>query len=140
MPWDRLSASALAKAQNSLVREQVRHVVAPFSPYWKARLAELDLAPSSIDGVASLERVPAVGERDVSPTGDPAGMAALVVQTSESGFALHGRGPTVRRALRQRLTSVAAYRRTIESETRPTSYVWSGLGFRYPLASTRSDL
>jgi phenylacetate-coenzyme A ligase PaaK-like adenylate-forming protein len=138
--WDRQSAKALGKLQDERVREQVRHVVAPFSPYWKRRFAELGQTPSSVDGVAGLAQVPAVGERDVSPSGEPAGMAALVLQASESGFALHAEGPKLRRALRLRLTDKQSYRALVEGDTRPTAYVWTGLGFRYPLASTRGDL
>src|SRR4051794_39261995 len=67
-------------------------------------------------------------------------MAALVLQAGEGGFTLHAAGPTLRRALRLRLTHRDAYRRLVETDTKPTSYVWSGLGFRYPLASTRGDL
>src|SRR4051794_41571268 len=67
-------------------------------------------------------------------------MAALVLQAGEGGFTLHAAGPTLRRALWLRLTHRDAYRRLVETDTKPTSYVWSGLGFRYPLASTRGDL
>src|SRR4051794_33952205 len=67
-------------------------------------------------------------------------MAALVLQAGEGGFTLHAAGPTLRRALWLRLTHRDAYRRVVETDTKPTSYVWSGLGFRYPLASTRGDL
>src|SRR4051794_41619749 len=67
-------------------------------------------------------------------------MAALVLQAGEGGFTLHAAGPTLRRALRLRLMHRDAYRRLVESDTKPTSFVWSGLGFRYPLASTRGDL
>ena len=140
MAWDRLSARGLAATQDRLVREQVQHAVAPFSPWWKSRLAQLGTAGSSIDSVAKLATVPAVGERDVSPNADPGGMAALVLQAGEGGFALHASGPTLRRALRLRLTRRDAYQRLVETDTKPTSYVWSGLGFRYPLASTRGDL
>lgn len=138
--WDRLSASALRKLQDRLVAEQVRHVVAPFSPYWKVRLAEVGRTAGSIDAVSSLATVPAVGERDVSPTGDPAGMARLVVQTTEGGYALHAKGPDLRRALRRRVSGGDAYRGVVAYDTKPTSYVWSGLGFRYPVASSRRDL
>lgn len=136
MSWDQLSD----RARDGLVREQVRHVVAPFSPFWRSRLREIGVDVSSLDAAAALERVPAVGERDVSPDGDPADMAALVLQAGESGFALHAPGPSLRRALRQRVLSRDTYRRTVDAETKPTTYVWSGLGFRYPLASTRGDL
>jgi phenylacetate-coenzyme A ligase PaaK-like adenylate-forming protein len=138
--WDRLSAGALSKLQDRLVAHQVQHVVGPFSPYWKARLAELGRRASTIGSVAALEALPAAGERDVAPDGDPAGMARLVVQASEGGFVLHAKGPTVRRVLRMRATGNKDYLKVIAHETKPTSYVWSGLGFRYPLASTRADL
>jgi phenylacetate-coenzyme A ligase PaaK-like adenylate-forming protein len=126
--------------QDRLVREQVRDVVAPFSPYWKQRLHELGRTPSSIDSVAALATLPAAGERDVSPDGDPARLAALVLQASESGFALHASGPSLRRALWRRLTSREEYQRIVDSDTKASSYVWSGLGIRFPVASTRGDL
>lgn len=140
MPWDRLSARALGKLQDRLVREQVRHAVGPFSPYWKSRFSQLGTSTGSIDSVTKLGTVPAVGERDVSANGDPAGMAALVLQAGEGGFALHAAGPRLRRALWLRVAHRDAYRRLVETDTKPTSYIWSGLGFRYPLASTRADL
>ena len=112
----------------------------PFSPYWKARLAELGRGASTIGSVDALQGLPAAGERDVAADGDPAGMARLVVQASEGGFVLHAKGPTVRRALRHRVSGGDRYARLIAHETRPTSYVWAGLGFRYPIASTRADL
>jgi hypothetical protein len=138
--WDRLSATGLRKLQDRLAAHQVQHVVGPFSPYWKARLAELSRRASSIGSAAAIEGLPASGERDVAPDGDPAGMARLVVQASEGGFMLHAKGPTVRRALRHRVTGRDRYAKLVAHETKPTSYVWSGLGFRYPIASTRSDL
>jgi hypothetical protein len=93
-----------------------------------------------VDSVAALATVPAVGERDVSPTGDPAAMAALVLQASESGFTLHAQGPTLRKAMRLRATNKNAYERLVERDTRPNTYVWTGLGFRFPVASSRADL
>src|SRR4051794_38608304 len=112
--------------QDSLVRQQVRDAVAPFSPYWKGRFAELGRSAADVGGVAALESVPAGGERDVSPRADAAGMAALVLQAGEGGFALHTTGPMLRRALRLRLTHRDAYRRLVETDTKPTSYLWSG--------------
>lgn len=138
--WDRLSEAGLRKLQDRLVAHQVQHVVGPFSPYWKTRLAELGRRATSIGSAAAIEGLPAAGERDVAPDGDPAAMARLVVQASEGGFVLHAKGPTVRRALRHRVTGGGHYAKLIAHETRPTSYVWAGLGFRYPIASTRADL
>jgi phenylacetate-coenzyme A ligase PaaK-like adenylate-forming protein len=138
--WASLNDKQLHKLQDQLVAQQVQHVVGPFSPYWKERLAEIGRRASSIDSTRALEQLPAAGERDIAPDGNPAGMARLVVQSGEGGFTLHAPGPALRRALRLRVTRRDAYTRVITSETKPTSYVWSGLGFRYPIASTRADL
>ncbi|MCW2607554.1 MAG: hypothetical protein JWO60_2247, partial [Frankiales bacterium] len=77
---------------------------------------------------------------DLCPDGDPAGAAALVLQAGEQGWALHAPGPVLRRALVQRLVSPRGYRAAVEGDTRPTSFVWGGLGVSFPLASTRGDL
>lgn len=138
--WDRHSAKSLAALQNESVRRQIQDSIAPFSPLWRRRFAELNRKPSSIKTVTDLAGLPAMGERDVSPSGDPLGMSALVLQAGEVGFTLHSPGPEVRRAMRLRLTRRDAYRRVVDADTRATSYVLSGLGFRYPLASTRNDL
>lgn len=138
--WDQRSAKSLASLQNELVRRQVQDSIAPFSPLWRRRFAELGRPPGAIKTVADLASVPAMGERDVSPNGDPAAMSALVIQAGEVGFTLHSPGPEVRRAMRLRLSHRDAYRRVVDADTRATSYVFSGLGFRYPLASTRNDL
>lgn len=81
-----------------------------------------------------------MGERDVSPNGDPAAMAALVLQAGEAGFALHASGPALRRAIRLRAMRKDAYQRVVDADTRATSYVFAGVGMRYPIASTRADL
>jgi phenylacetate-coenzyme A ligase PaaK-like adenylate-forming protein len=137
--WDRRKDSQRRRLQDELVRAQTRAAVGG-SAYWKQRFAAIGRAPASISGAAALESVPAVGERDVSPNGDAAAMAALVLHGGERHFALHASGPALRRALRLRATRSSAYRRIVDSETKATAYVWSGLGFRYPLAYTRGDL
>ena len=128
------------KLVDAAVRRQVVDAVGPFSPWWKARLAALGRKPASLSTAEGVAALPAVGERDVCPDGDPRGMAALVLQGSESGFALHADGPVLRRALLSRLVRPGSYRAIVEADTRPTSFVWAGLGFQHPLASTRSDL
>jgi hypothetical protein len=138
--WDRRTPKQLAKLRESEVRRQVVDAVAPFSPWWKARLKTLGRSARSVGSLAGLSELAAVGERDVCPDGDPRGMAALVLQGSESGFALHAEGPVLRRALVSRLARPGSYRSIVEADTRPTSFVWAGLGLHYPLASTRSDL
>src|SRR3954454_23333065 len=138
--WDRRSTQQLSKQQEAAVRSQVLHAVAPFSPYWRTRLKTLGRTPASSATVDGLSKLPAVGERDICPDGDPAGAGALVLQAGESGFALHAQGPVLRRAMIDRLVRPGAYRAVVEADTRPTSYVWAGLGLRYPIASTRSDL
>ncbi len=139
-PWHSHTESSLAQLQDSLVRSQVRDSVAPFSPLWRRRFSELNRKAASIRTVADLETVPAMGERDVSPTGDPAGMSSLVLQAGEAGYALHAPGPDLRRAIRLRATRNDDYGRVVDADTRATSYVFSGAGFTYPIASTRADL
>src|SRR3954469_7124251 len=138
--WDRRTPKQLAKLRASAVRTQVVDAVAPFSPWWKARLKTLGRTASSVGSLGGLASLPAVGERDVCPDGDPRGMAALVLQGSESGFALHAEGPVLRRALVTRIARPTSYRSIVEADTRPTSFVWAGLGRRAPVATTRSDL
>ncbi|HET7405548.1 MAG TPA: hypothetical protein VFJ21_00225 [Mycobacteriales bacterium] len=138
--WDTWSDKELRDRQDALLRAQVADAVAPFGPFWRERFRALGISPSSVKSVAGLSRLPAVGERDISPDGDPAAMAALVLQPSETGYAVHATGPAVRRALARRLVSTQAYRQVVETDTRPTSYLTTGLGFRWPLASTRGDL
>jgi phenylacetate-coenzyme A ligase PaaK-like adenylate-forming protein len=137
--WDRRSAKQIASLQDELVRAQVR-LVGSASSYWKQRFDDIGRSPTAFQNVTSLAALPAVGERDVSPQGDAAAMAGLVLQGGERQFALHTSGPQLRRALRLRVTRSSDYQRIVDAETRPTSYVWTGLGFRYPLASTRGDL
>src|SRR5581483_5119998 len=139
-PWDRYPPASLAALQDELVRRQVHDSIAPFSPFWRERFTALARRPDSIRSVSDLATLPAAGERDVSPDGDPGAMSSLVLQAGEVGFTLHSPGPDVRRAMRLRLTRGGAYRRIVDADTRPTSYVFTGLGFRYPLASTRNDL
>src|SRR4051794_1354682 len=137
--WDRRSDSRLRKLQDELVRAQAR-AVSSGSAYWKQRFAAAGRTASSINGAADLEALPAVGERDVSANGDGAAMAALVLHGGERQFALHTSGPQLRRAIRLRALRSSAYRRVVESETKPTTYAWTGLSFRYPLAYTRGDV
>ena len=137
--WDRRSEKRLRKLQDELVRAQAR-AVSSGSAYWKQRFAAAGRTASSITDAAALESLPAIGERDVSANGDPSAMAALVLHGGERQFALHTSGPTLRRAIRLRALRSSAYRRVVDSETKPTTYAWTGLGFRYPLAYTRGDL
>lgn len=126
--------------QDELVRNQIRDSVAPFSPLWRRRFNELNRKAGSVHNVADLATIPAMGERDISPTGDPAGMASMVLQAGEAGYALHAPGPALRHALRVRAGRSQNYHQIVDADTRATSYVFSGSGFTYPIASTRSDL
>jgi hypothetical protein len=138
--WDRRTPQQLARQQDAAVRAQVVDAVAPFSPWWRARLRALGQPPTAYANVQALERLPAAGERDVCPDGDPAGAAALVLQAGEAGYALHAAGPRLRSALLRRALRPSSYRAVVEADTRPTSFVWAGLSLRFPVASTRSDL
>lgn len=137
--WDTRRPKRNLALQDELVRAQVR-AVGSSSPFWRQRFADLGRSPRSVDGVGALAAVPAAGERDVSPTGDPAGMSGLVMQGGEKQFALHTSGPQLRRAIRLRITRSSDYQQIVDGETKPTAYSWAGLGFRYPIASTRGDL
>jgi hypothetical protein len=138
--WDRRTPAAQDRQRTAALRTQVVEAVAPFSPWWRARLAALGRTPSEVATPAGLATLPAVGERDVCPDGDPAGAAGLVLQAGERGWALHAEGPQLRKALSRRLVSRDSYRAVVEADTRPTSFVWAGLAMRYPVASTRRDL
>ncbi|MCU1691339.1 MAG: hypothetical protein JWM64_430, partial [Frankiales bacterium] len=138
--WDRRTPAQQRSTAEAAVRAQVVDAVGPFSPWWRERFAALGRSPSAVATVQGLAELPAVGERDLCPDGDPKGAAALVLQAGERGFALHASGPVLRRALAQRLVAPGGYRATVEADTRPTSFVFGGLGVRFPVASTRGDL
>lgn len=140
MSWDRRTPKQLTAAQQSALKTQLVDGIGPFSPYWRARFKELGKTASQLATAESLATVPAVGERDVCADGDPSAAAALVLQAGESGWALHAEGPKLRRALASRLVRPGSYRAVVEADTRPTSFVFAGLGLRFPVASTRSDL
>ncbi len=122
------------------MRSQVVDAVAPFSPFWRARLQGLGRQAEQVATLEGLRALPAAGERDLCPDGDAASAAGLVLQAGESGFALHADGPSLRRALARRLAVPGSYRAVVEADTRPTSFVWAGQAVRFPVASTRSDL
>ena len=138
--WDRRTPAQLTSQRETAVRTQVVDAVAPFSPFWRDRLTALGRTAASVATPAGLASLPAAGERDVCPDGDPAGAAGLVLQAGESGYALHADGPSLRRALTRRLAAPGSYRAVVEADTRPTSYVFAGRAVRFPVASTRSDL
>ena len=137
--WDRRTPRQLSAQRDAAVRSQVLDAVAPFSPFWRDRLTALGRTAASVATPAGLASLPAAGERDVCPDGDPVGAAGLVLQAGESG-ALHADGPPVRRALTRRLVAPGSYRAAVEADTRPTSYVFAGLALSFPVASTRNDL
>ncbi|MGI8535999.1 MAG: hypothetical protein ACR2K2_05765 [Mycobacteriales bacterium] len=138
--WDRRTSKQLTKERDAAVRAQVVDAVAPFSPFWRERFTALGRTASQIGSLSGLRQLPAAGERDVCPDGDPAGAASLVLQAKESGYVLHADGPSLRKALSRRLTAPGSYRALVEADTRPTSYVYAGQALRFPVASTRSDL
>ena len=138
--WDRRSAAQLRSAREAALRAQLVDAVGPFSPFWRQRLTDLGGAAQTAGTPAGLAELPAVGERDVCPDGDPRGAAALVLQAGERGWVLHAEGPRLRRALVRRLVAPRSYAAVVEADTRATSFVWAGLGMRFPVASTRGDL
>lgn len=138
--WDQRSPGSTSTLQARALKTQIVDVVAPFSPWWRGRLRDLGRTADQVATPDGLAALPAAGERDICPDGDPRGAAALVLQAGESGWALHAEGPRLRRALARRLTSARSYAAVVEADTRPTSFVWAGRGMRFPVASSRSDL
>ncbi|HVE63705.1 MAG TPA: hypothetical protein VNB94_07885 [Mycobacteriales bacterium] len=138
--WDKRDPKAQRKAADALLRRQLRDAVGPFSPFWRERFTALRLTANSIATVAQLSKVPAVGERDICPDGDPRGAARLVLQADEAGFAMHAGGPDLRKALVKRAIGSSSYRRQVEAQIRPTTYHYAGQALTFPVASTRSDL
>jgi len=140
MAWDTKSTKKQQSDQASALRSQVLDAVGPFSPFWRSRFKSLGTTAAKVATPGGLFGLAAVGERDVCPDGAPTGAAALVLQAGESGWALHAEGPQLRKALTRRLVRKGTYRAMVEADTRPTTFVFAGLGFRWPVASTRSDL
>lgn len=138
--WDRRTPSQQIKVRDAALRRQLRDGVGPFSPFWRERFTALRVPAASIEKAADLAKLPAVGERDVCPDGDPADAARLVLQADEAGFAQHAYGPDLRKALLYRVAGQARYRRQVEAEVRPTSFHFAGRGMTFPVASTRNDL
>lgn len=138
--WDRASAASIATLQGKALAEQVSARLARYQPYWRETVRGTGLRAAEVRTLGDLARIPPVGERDLCPDGDPSGGARLVLQPDEQGFALHADDREFRRAVRQRLTSPAAYRRTVDDATRPIAYHEGGLAIRFPIASTRADL
>jgi len=141
MPWDRRSAQQQEAQRVRALTDQLTHAVGPFSPYWRVRFSELGTTAAAQAKPAALAALPPVGERDVCPDGDPRGAASLVLQAGEESWALHAEGPVLRQAMLRRLLGrTGSYRRVVETDTRPTTFVEAGLSFRFPVASTRGDL
>lgn len=138
--WDRRTPQQHAKVRDAALQRQLRDRVGPFSPFWRERFTSLRVPAASIKSAADLAKLPAVGERDVCPTGDPAEAARLVLQADEAGFALHAFGPDLRKALVHRASGQDRYRRAVEAEVRPTTFHFGGRAMRFPIASTRNDL
>jgi phenylacetate-coenzyme A ligase PaaK-like adenylate-forming protein len=140
MSWDKRTTKQQQADQTTALKAQLVDAVGPFSPFWRERFKALGTTATKTATIESLAKVTAVGERDVCPDGDPSGAAALVLQATESGWALHAQGPALRKAMASRLVRPGSYRAVVEGDTRPTSFVYAGLGLRFPIASTRGDL
>jgi hypothetical protein len=139
--WDRRSAAEQTTIAEAALRSQVTDRLARFSPYWRETVRGAGVRVADLHGLADLGRIPAVGERDLCPDGDPAGAARLVLQVDEADFASHAAdGAGFRRALGQRFTSPGRYRRTVSAAVRPVTYHLGGLALPLPIASTRNDL
>lgn len=134
-----MTLEAQGRAAAAAIRSQFAHAIGPHSPYWKERLATLGLDPSGIASSEDLARVPAVCERDIAATGDPAEFGSLVLRIPDH-WAQHAEGPLLRRALLDRLRDRDGYQRVLLSDFRPTTFFAAGLGMDYLLGATRGDL
>lgn len=139
-PWDRRSGAEQRARQDAALARQVADRLLPGSPFAGRVLREAGLAASDVASVADLDRVPALGEHDLCPDGNPSGASALVVALSESDYAVQAPGSALRRALRRRVADRAGYARQVQDATRPVAYHLGGLDFPLPIASTREDL
>lgn len=138
--WDRRAAADIARLQGRALAEQVSERLARYQPYWRETVRGSGVRAADITRREDLAVVPAVGERDLCPDGAPAGAARLVLRAEEADFTRHADGAVFRRALWQRLTAPAAYRRTVDDVIRPLVFHQAGLAFGFPIASTRADL
>lgn len=138
--WDHRPPKKLKADRDAAVRQQVVNLVGPSAPFWRQQLSLIGLSPKSITGLAALSKIPAVGERDVCPDGDPTGAARMVLQTDERGFAMRAAGHQMRAAYVRRLFSTVTYRRRVDAVIRPTTFHEGGMALRFPIASTRGDL
>jgi hypothetical protein len=138
--WDRRTPAEQAKVRDAGIARQLATAVGPFSPFWRERLQALGLRSRDVGDLPALQRLPAVGEDDVCPGGDPAGAARLVLQPDETGWALTVGGPTFRHGITERLRGQARYRRLVQASIRPVAYHYGGRRRNIPLASTRDDL
>lgn len=126
--------------RDAAVKHQVVDLVGPCAPFWRQQLSLVGLSPKSITGLGALSKIPAVGERDLCPDGDPVTAARMVLQTDERGFAMRATGYQMRAAYLRRLFSTTSYRRQVDAVIRPTTYHEGGMAMRFPIASTRGDL
>jgi hypothetical protein len=138
--WDRRTPRQQARFQDAALRRQVADSLGPFSPYWRTVLRNAGIRVAQIDGRRALAGIPATGERDLCPAGDPAAAAALVLQLDEAGWATHTDGAALRRALGRRVVRPGAYRRQVMNAVRPVVYWLGGRHLDLPIASTRDDL
>ena len=98
----------MRKAREAAVRTQVVDAVAPFPPFWRARLKALGRPAASVPIRPGPAGLPAVGERDGCPDGDltgagvardvrvACGLRSTQVVIAEAGDLPHGAGPTRR--------------------------------------------
>lgn len=127
---DRRTPAQSSAARDRAVRSQVQDVVGPFSPLWRDRLRALGRTAAEVVSAPALATLTAVGERDLCPGGDTGGAAGLVLQADGGAPGLVSAGPAPRGGLLARRPASA----------RPASLAWTGLGVRFPVASTRADL
>ena len=139
-PWDRRTNAEQTKVRDAAIARQLQTLVGPFSPFWRDRLQQMGVRIRDITSGDALHAVPAVGERDVCPTGDASQAARLVLQVDEAGWALTAGAVEFRKGLAASTRGGDAYKLRVEAASRPVSYHFGGRTVLLPIASTRDDL
>ena len=114
-PWRKLPETALRRWQAERLRQYLRTVVFPFSPYYRALLGGLNLDADSIRSLEDMQRLPFTTKTDLLNTPDhPQRFKEFIVDPDPHVLARRPR--TIFRALLRGRNRV---KQELESEFRP---------------------
>lgn len=134
-PWFRLPRAVQQREQDRRLQDWLRREVVPFSPWWRDRLAGLD-----IGSAAELAALEAVTEADVAGAGGP-GNPALLLSPSEDAFKANASRAELLAAAREAGGSGTTGRRNaIWWRYKPVHVHEAGVDRLLAIAYTRADL